>query len=157
VAPGEAAPGTSAVPAAGLSAFEKAAAGLIEAGLAFIESIAVRAGNSQSAHHGDTQHPLSVLFSRDNAMPQQAACATLMPMPNASWRRLVSQELHAVQNATETLKEFVPAGRAGRLSPSTPEACVEAARLAPASCGRRPDLPSSSSIQHICWHRKTVY
>ena len=65
VALGEAASGTSAVPAAGLSAFEKAAAGLIEAGLAFIESIAVSAGNSQSAHHGDTQHPLSVLFSRD--------------------------------------------------------------------------------------------
>jgi SNF2 family DNA or RNA helicase len=65
VAPGEAASGTSAVPGAGLSAFERAAAGLIEAGLAFIESMAVSAGNSQSAHHGDTQHPLSGLFSRD--------------------------------------------------------------------------------------------
>jgi hypothetical protein len=52
-------------PRAGLSAFERAAAGLIEAGLAFIESMAVSAGNSQSAHHGDTQHPLSGLFSRD--------------------------------------------------------------------------------------------
>jgi superfamily II DNA or RNA helicase len=65
VAPGEAAACTSAVPAAGLSAFEKAAAGLIEAGLAFLESIAASAGNAQSAHHSETQHPLSGLFSRD--------------------------------------------------------------------------------------------
>jgi SNF2 family DNA or RNA helicase len=65
VAPGETGSGTSAVPAAGLSAFEKAAAGLIEAGLAFLESIAASAGNGQSAHLGDTQHPLSALFSRE--------------------------------------------------------------------------------------------
>jgi hypothetical protein len=41
VAPGEAASGTSGVPGAGLSAFERAAAGLIEDGLVFIESMAV--------------------------------------------------------------------------------------------------------------------
>ena len=65
VTPGETGSGTSIVPGTELGPFEKAAAGLIEAGLAFLESIAARAGGGQSAHAGDAQRPLSALFSRD--------------------------------------------------------------------------------------------
>jgi superfamily II DNA or RNA helicase len=65
VALGEAGSGTPAVPGAGLGPFEKTAAGLIEAGLAFLESIAASAGDAESAHRSDTQHPFSALFSRD--------------------------------------------------------------------------------------------
>jgi len=50
---------------AGLGPLEKAATGLIEAGLVFLESIAASAGNGEAADVSDTQHRLSALFSRD--------------------------------------------------------------------------------------------
>jgi hypothetical protein len=64
-APGETSSDMSAVPQAGPGPIERAAAGLVEAGLAFLESIAASAGNGQSAHAGDMHHSLSALFSRD--------------------------------------------------------------------------------------------
>jgi hypothetical protein len=65
VAPGEPSSDKSAIPAAEPSAFEKAAAGLLEAGVTFLETIAARAGNGQSRQPCDTQRPFSGLFSRD--------------------------------------------------------------------------------------------
>lgn len=58
------APGEASSPAAGPSPLEKAAKGLIEAGLAFLESIAASAGNGQSTSASDMDR-LSALFSRD--------------------------------------------------------------------------------------------
>lgn len=63
--PGKAGSATNVVPEAGLGSFEKAAAGLIEAGLTFLESISASPGNVHSAQVGNTQHPFSGLFSRD--------------------------------------------------------------------------------------------
>jgi superfamily II DNA or RNA helicase len=65
VTPGEASSGTSAVPQAESGSIATAAAGLIEAGLAFLESIAISTGDGQSVHAGDMHHSLSELFSRD--------------------------------------------------------------------------------------------
>ncbi|MFB3917262.1 MAG: DEAD/DEAH box helicase [Terriglobales bacterium] len=78
VAPREAGSGTSAVPQVGPGRVEKAAAGLIEAGLTFLESIAASAGNGRSAHLGETRHPLSALFSRD---PQTNRPTLSIPLP----------------------------------------------------------------------------
>ena len=77
VAPGEPGSGTPAVPGAGLGPLEKAAAGLVEAGLAFLESIAASAGNGRSDQRGD-EHPLSALFSRD---PQTNRPILSIPLP----------------------------------------------------------------------------
>lgn len=66
VAPGNTSSATSVVPEAGLGPFEKAAAGLIEAGLTFLEAIAAKSTlNVNTAQVSNTQHPLLELFSRD--------------------------------------------------------------------------------------------
>jgi len=65
VAPGDTDSAPSAVPEAELGPLEKAAGGLINAGLAFLEAITESAGNGLSARLGETRHPLSALFSRD--------------------------------------------------------------------------------------------
>jgi superfamily II DNA or RNA helicase len=65
VAPDTTGTATSVVPEARLGPLEKATAGLIEAGLTFLESIAASTRNVHSAQVGATQHPLSELFSRD--------------------------------------------------------------------------------------------
>jgi superfamily II DNA or RNA helicase len=72
-------PGETCVdlPQAGLGPLEKAAAGFIEAGLAFLESIAASTGNGRSDQCGDT-HPLSALFSRD---PRTGRPILSIPMP----------------------------------------------------------------------------
>jgi superfamily II DNA or RNA helicase len=68
------------VPQAEVSPFEKAAAGLVEACLAFLESIAASAGNGQSAHEGAIQHSLSALFSRD---PRTSRPMLSFPLPES--------------------------------------------------------------------------
>jgi superfamily II DNA or RNA helicase len=65
VAPRQVKAGTPALPAAEPSAFEKAAAGLLEVGVTLLETIAASAGNGQDAHSDGKQHPFSALFSRD--------------------------------------------------------------------------------------------
>lgn len=68
VAPVETGSDTPAVPQQGPGLVEKAAAGLIEAGLAFLESIAANAGNGHAARAAETQDSqdsFSALFSRD--------------------------------------------------------------------------------------------
>jgi hypothetical protein len=65
VALGKTGSGTSSVPQAETSYVHKAVAGLIEAGLAFLESIAASTRNRQSTHADDTHQSWSELFSRD--------------------------------------------------------------------------------------------
>ena len=78
LAPSEAGSGTSGLPQ--LNTLEKAAAGLIEAGLAFLESLATSAGNGQAANAGDMQHSLSAVFSRD---PRTDRPILSIPLPAA--------------------------------------------------------------------------
>jgi len=72
--------GTSDTAGAGLGPLEKAATGLIEAGLVFLESIAASAGNGEAAHVSDMQHPLSALFSRD---PKTNRPILSVPLPSS--------------------------------------------------------------------------
>jgi superfamily II DNA or RNA helicase len=65
VALGKTGSGTSSVPRAETGYVQKGVAGLIEAGLAFLESIAASTRNRQSTHADDTHQSLSELFSRD--------------------------------------------------------------------------------------------
>jgi hypothetical protein len=99
VALGEAGSGTSAVPRVGLGPFERAAAGLIEAGLAFLESIAASAGNRRSAHHSDTQHPLSALFSRD---PRTNRPMLSIPLPGSVTEERLARAVAGFLRAVRT-------------------------------------------------------
>ena len=60
--------------------FEKAAAGLLDAGLNFLESIAASAGNGESAQAGNGQHGISRLLSRD---PKTNRPMLSIPLPAA--------------------------------------------------------------------------
>lgn len=77
-APGGNGSGLAAATEAELGEFEKAAAGLIEAGVTFLESIAASAGNPPSVQGGGAQHPLSTLFSRD---PRTNRPTLSIPLP----------------------------------------------------------------------------
>ena len=79
-APRETGSGTSAIHGTEPGPFEKAAASLIEASVAFLEAIAASAGNSRSARAGDAQHPLSKLFSQD---PKTNRPHLSIPLPSS--------------------------------------------------------------------------
>jgi superfamily II DNA or RNA helicase len=97
VAPGGTGSSISAIPDAGLGAFEKAAAGLIEAGLTFLELIAAGAGNQQSADVGDT----SSLFSRD---PQTNRPILSIPLPVSVTEERLAQAVKGFLRALRTPK-----------------------------------------------------
>lgn len=99
VAPAGMGSGISAVTEAGLGPFEKAAAGLIEAGLTFLESIAASAGNGQSAHLGDTQHPLSALLSRD---PRTNRPMLSIPLPASVTEKRLAEAVTGFLRALRT-------------------------------------------------------
>jgi hypothetical protein len=99
VAPAGMGSGISAVTEVGLGPFEKAAAGLIEAGLTFLESIAASAGNGQSAHLGDTQHPLSALFSRD---PRTNRPMLAIPLPASVTEKRLAEAVTGFLRALRT-------------------------------------------------------
>jgi superfamily II DNA/RNA helicase len=113
--PAEAAAQASATPAltatharagkeAGARAFEKAASGLIEAGLAFLDSIAAGAGNGHGLESAATRVPqmLSNLFSRD---PQTNRPVLSIPLPESFTQerlmRAVAGFVHGLQAPVE--------------------------------------------------------
>jgi hypothetical protein len=88
----------------GAGAFEKAAAGLIEAGLAFLECIATGAGNEHGLESAATRAPqmLSNLFSRD---PQTNRSVLSIPLPESFTQerlmRAVAGFVHGLQTPVE--------------------------------------------------------